>query len=225
MRWPVSDRQGRVVVAVAAAHVEEGGALAGLVAEGEVGALELRPGATAPGRGRSGSRGRPCAGRRPRTTRHAAHAPEGCEREEEERTRGRMPAEGITRACARTGRQTMPTRVRSPLQHDDPAARAARADRARSRAPLRLRADHVRPRARGPRADVRRVRRARAASCAPAGYRVTFVRNVTDVDDKILKRALERGEPPLELSRRMSLRQRRGAPRLRLRRSGLRSRA
>lgn len=36
------------------------------------------------------------------------------------------------------------------------------------------------------------------------GLRVTFARNVTDVDDKILKRALERGEPPLELSRRMS---------------------
>jgi cysteinyl-tRNA synthetase len=36
------------------------------------------------------------------------------------------------------------------------------------------------------------------------GYEVTFVRNVTDVDDKILKRAQERGEPPLDFSRRMS---------------------
>jgi cysteinyl-tRNA synthetase len=36
------------------------------------------------------------------------------------------------------------------------------------------------------------------------GYEVTYVRNVTDVDDKILKRAADKGEPPLELSRRMS---------------------
>ena len=36
------------------------------------------------------------------------------------------------------------------------------------------------------------------------GFGVTFVRNVTDVDDKILNRAQERGEDPLALSQRMS---------------------
>jgi cysteinyl-tRNA synthetase len=37
------------------------------------------------------------------------------------------------------------------------------------------------------------------------GLEVTFVRNITDVDDKILKRALELGESPIEFSRRMSV--------------------
>jgi cysteinyl-tRNA synthetase len=36
------------------------------------------------------------------------------------------------------------------------------------------------------------------------GFKVTFVRNVTDVDDKIVKRADELGEHPLSLSQRMS---------------------
>jgi cysteinyl-tRNA synthetase len=36
------------------------------------------------------------------------------------------------------------------------------------------------------------------------GLRVTYVRNVTDVDDKILNRAAETGEPPMALSARMA---------------------
>ncbi len=37
-----------------------------------------------------------------------------------------------------------------------------------------------------------------------SGFEVTYVRNITDVDDKILDRARQNGEEPLALSRRMS---------------------
>ncbi len=60
--------------------------------------------------------------------------------------------------------------------------------------------------------DVAHIGQARAA-IAPdilvrhargQGLSVNYVRNVTDVDDKILKRAAESGEPPMELSARMA---------------------
>ena len=35
------------------------------------------------------------------------------------------------------------------------------------------------------------------------GWRVTFVRNITDIDDKIIRRALENGEPIAALTQRM----------------------
>ena len=38
---------------------------------------------------------------------------------------------------------------------------------------------------------------------AARGYRVVYVRNITDVDDKIVERAQQNGEHPLELSGRM----------------------
>src|SRR5580692_5459678 len=60
--------------------------------------------------------------------------------------------------------------------------------------------------------DVAHVGHARAAVAPDVlvrhlrsqGLKVTYVRNVTDVDDKILKRAEETGTTPLELSARMA---------------------
>ena len=37
---------------------------------------------------------------------------------------------------------------------------------------------------------------------AASGYRVTFVRNITDIDDKIIRRAAENGEPIAALTER-----------------------
>ena len=81
----------------------------GVVAEGEVGAVDAARGATAPGTGPTRIASVALAEdavleRR----RRGAHAAEGGERERGGADGGAMPAEGITRACARTGRQTMP---------------------------------------------------------------------------------------------------------------------
>ena len=61
--------------------------------------------------------------------------------------------------------------------------------------------------------DVAHVGHARAAitpdilvrTLRARGFEVTYVRNITDVDDKILKRAAESGEEPMKLSARMAV--------------------
>ena len=58
---------------------------------------------------------------------------------------------------------------------------------------VRVRHDDLRPVPHGPRAHDDGLRRRATAGCARCGYDVTYVRNITDIDDKIIKRALERG--------------------------------
>ncbi len=58
---------------------------------------------------------------------------------------------------------------------------------------VRLRRHRLRPLAHRPCARAGDLRRHLIATCASLGYDVTFVRNFTDVDDKIIKRGHERG--------------------------------
>ena len=73
------------------------------------------------------------------------------------------------------------------------AARSLRADRAAPRAHVRVRHDDLRPVPHGPRAHADGVRRGATAGCRRSATDVTYVRNITDIDDKIIRRALERG--------------------------------
>ena len=44
-----------------------------------------------------------------------------------------------------------------------------------------------------------------AALAQVSGFRVTYVRNITDIDDKIIKRAVERGIPIRQLTDEMTV--------------------
>jgi DeoR/GlpR family transcriptional regulator of sugar metabolism len=84
-----------------------------------------------------------------------------------------------------------------PLQHPHPPQGTVRADRSGERADVCLRPDRLRPRPYRQRPARRGLRRALPAAAPRLRRRahVTYVRNITDVDDKINARAAETGRP------------------------------
>ena len=69
---------------------------------------------------------------------------------------------------------------------------------------LRVRTDGVRPRARRPRALLRRLATSSIGTFSRRGFASRTSRNVTDVDDKILKRAAETRREPTALAARFT---------------------
>ena len=98
---------------------------------------------------------------------------------------------------AGTRRRRAPDRSIQPAHLQHALARTRRTFAPASPGKVR----HVRLRHHGLRPTATSATRARSSSstwwragCGPSGYEVTYVRNITDVDDKIIKRAAEHGE-------------------------------